>query len=82
MDVERNQISGLATNETVLDSTFRSFHKSREHPVLHIVGEPVFVEIFVLKHEAQDLVLLLDDCWATPSADPQDKHRWNLLHEG
>ncbi|KAL6470941.1 hypothetical protein MHYP_G00195910 [Metynnis hypsauchen] len=64
------------------DSSFRNFYEGQRHPTMHTLGEPVFVEIFVLKREDKDLVLLLHDCWATPSADPQDKHRWTLLQEG
>ncbi|KAI4905189.1 hypothetical protein NFI96_013905, partial [Prochilodus magdalenae] len=64
------------------DSSFRNFYQSQARPIMHVLGEPVFVEVFVLKREDKDLVLVLHDCWATPTADPQDKHRWNLLHEG
>ncbi|XP_017579446.1 zona pellucida sperm-binding protein 4-like isoform X1 [Pygocentrus nattereri] len=64
------------------DSSFRNFYEDQLHPTMHTLGEPVFVEIFVLKREDKDLVLLLHDCWATPSADPQDERRWDLLREG
>ncbi|MED6273652.1 hypothetical protein CHARACLAT_008671, partial [Characodon lateralis] len=29
-----------------------------------------------------DLSHLLEDCWATPTEDPQDPQRWNLLVKG
>ncbi|MCI4385688.1 hypothetical protein PGIGA_G00053640 [Pangasianodon gigas] len=64
------------------DSSFRSFYKIQAPPVMHTLGEPVFVEVFVLKHEDKDLELVLNECWATPSPDPQDELRWNLLHRG
>lgn len=64
------------------DSSFRNFYKIQAPPVMHGLGEPVFVEVFVLKHEDKDLELVLNDCWATPSPDPHDELRWTLLHRG
>ncbi|XP_060799718.1 zona pellucida sperm-binding protein 4-like [Neoarius graeffei] len=64
------------------DSSFRSFYKIQAHPVMHTLGDPVFVEVFVLKHEDKDLELVLNECWATSSPDPHDELRWNLLHKG
>lgn len=69
-------------NQTLLDSSFRNFYKIQAPPVMHGLGEPVFVEVFVLKHEDKDLELVLNDCWATPSPDPHDELRWTLLHRG
>nr|XP_020456106.1 zona pellucida sperm-binding protein 4-like [Monopterus albus] len=64
------------------DSSYRSFYSSHNPPTLTELGQPVYVEVFVLKHENKDLVLLLEDCWATPSRDPHDQQRWNLLVKG
>lgn len=54
----------------------------QEPSVMHTLGEPVFVEVFVLKHEDKDLELVLNECWATPSPDPHDELKWNLIHKG
>uniref|UniRef100_A0A3B4UF17 ZP domain-containing protein n=1 Tax=Seriola dumerili TaxID=41447 RepID=A0A3B4UF17_SERDU len=64
------------------DSSYRSFYSSRDPPTVTELGQPVYVEVFVLKHEDKDLVLLLEDCWATPSEDPHNPQRWNLLVKG
>ncbi|XP_044057186.1 zona pellucida sperm-binding protein 4-like isoform X1 [Siniperca chuatsi] len=64
------------------DSDYRSFYSSRDRPTVTELGQPVYVEVFVLKHEDKDLVLLLDDCWATPTKNPHDPQRWNLLVKG
>ncbi|XP_038548806.1 zona pellucida sperm-binding protein 4-like [Micropterus salmoides] len=64
------------------DSSYRSFYSSRDPPTVTELGQPVYVEVFVLKHEDKDLVLLLGDCWATPTKNPHDPHRWNLLVKG
>ncbi|XP_078102739.1 zona pellucida sperm-binding protein 4-like isoform X1 [Sander vitreus] len=64
------------------DSNYKSFYSSREPPPVTELGQPVYVEVFVLKHENKDLVLLLEDCWATPTKNPHDPQRWNLLVKG
>ncbi|KAM6987452.1 zona pellucida sperm-binding protein 4-like [Tautogolabrus adspersus] len=63
------------------DSNYRSFYPSRDPPVTEL-GLPVYVEVFVLKHEDEDLVLVLKDCWATQTKNPLDPQRWNLLVKG
>ncbi|XP_074536075.1 zona pellucida sperm-binding protein 4-like [Halichoeres trimaculatus] len=63
------------------DSTYRFFYSARDPPVVKL-GLPVYVEVYVLKHENQDLVLLLEDCWATPTKNPHDTLRWNILVQG
>ncbi|XP_041665032.1 zona pellucida sperm-binding protein 4-like isoform X2 [Cheilinus undulatus] len=63
------------------DSSYRSFYSSRYPPATEL-SLPVFVEVFVLKHENKDLVLLLHDCWATPTKNALDPQRWNLLDKG
>ncbi|XP_029302708.1 zona pellucida sperm-binding protein 4-like isoform X2 [Cottoperca gobio] len=64
------------------DSNYKSFHSSRDSPTVTELGQPVYVEVFVLKHEAKGLVLLLGDCWATPTKNPHDPQRWTLLVKG
>ncbi|XP_029922086.1 zona pellucida sperm-binding protein 4-like isoform X2 [Myripristis murdjan] len=64
------------------DSSYRSFFSSREPPVVTELGQPVYVEVFVLKLQNKGLELLLRDCWATPSKDPHDAQRWTLLLKG
>ncbi|KAM6933033.1 zona pellucida sperm-binding protein 4-like [Xenentodon cancila] len=64
------------------DSSYRSFHSFSDPPTVTELGQPVYVEVFVVKSEDKDLVLLLEDCWATPTNDPHDPQRWNLLVKG
>ncbi|XP_031429288.1 zona pellucida sperm-binding protein 4 isoform X2 [Clupea harengus] len=60
------------------DASYSSFYKESDSSK-YVLGDPVFVEVFLLKREDGELVLCLRDCWATPTEDPQDQHRWNLL---
>ncbi|XP_073349259.1 zona pellucida sperm-binding protein 4-like isoform X2 [Pagrus major] len=65
------------------DSNYRSFYSSSRDPLtVTELGQPVYVEVFVLKHEDEDLKLLLEDCWATPTKNPHDPKRWKLLVKG
>ncbi|XP_030296345.1 zona pellucida sperm-binding protein 4-like isoform X2 [Sparus aurata] len=64
------------------DSNYRSFYSSRDSPTVTELGQPVYVEVSVLKHEYKDLKLLLEDCWATPTKNPHDPKRWKLLVKG
>ncbi|XP_050921409.1 zona pellucida sperm-binding protein 4 isoform X2 [Lates calcarifer] len=64
------------------DSSYMSFYSSQDPPTVIELGQPVYVEVFVLKHEDADLTLLLEDCWATPTEDPHDPQRWDLLVKG
>ncbi|XP_041849994.1 zona pellucida sperm-binding protein 4-like [Melanotaenia boesemani] len=63
------------------DSSYISFHSSNDPPTVTELGQPVYVEVFV-KHEDNNLMLLLEDCWATPTGDPHHPQRWNLLIKG
>ncbi|XP_026227401.1 zona pellucida sperm-binding protein 4-like [Anabas testudineus] len=64
------------------DSSYTSFYSSRDRQTMMELGQSVYVEIYILKHEHKDLVLRLGDCWATPTQDPHDQQRWNLLVKG
>ncbi|XP_062408730.1 zona pellucida sperm-binding protein 4-like isoform X2 [Sardina pilchardus] len=63
------------------DASYSSFHKDSDSSK-YVLGDPVFAEVLLLKREDRELVLYLKDCWATPSEDPRDMHRWNLLIDG
>lgn len=64
------------------DSSYRSFYSSSSTPVVVELEQPMYVEVFVVKHQNKDLALLLEDCWATPTEDPHEPHRWNLIVKG
>ncbi|XP_062242236.1 zona pellucida sperm-binding protein 4-like isoform X3 [Platichthys flesus] len=64
------------------DSSYSFFYSPQDPPADTELGRPVYVEVSLLKHEDKDLVLLLDDCWATPTENLYDPQRWNLLVNG
>lgn len=66
----------------LVDSSYSSFYSSHQSHTVIELGQPVYVEVFVVKHKDKDLVLLLDDCWATRTRNPDDLQRWSLLKKG
>ncbi|MBN3308303.1 ZP4 protein, partial [Amia calva] len=64
------------------DAAYTSYYAPLDHPVVRVLQQPVFVEVRVLNREDPDLVLLLDNCWASTSDDPDDGLRWDLLEKG
>ncbi|XP_040047116.2 zona pellucida sperm-binding protein 4 [Gasterosteus aculeatus] len=64
------------------DSNYESFYSSRDPQIVTELGQPVHVEAFALNRQDEDLVLLLEDCWATASENPHDRQRWTLLVKG
>lgn len=53
-----------------------------EYPVIKLLRKVVYIEVRILNRVDPKLVLLLDDCWATPDKDPYMSHRWKLLEKG
>ncbi|XP_067857572.1 zona pellucida sperm-binding protein 4-like [Heptranchias perlo] len=52
-----------------------------DYPILSVLRDPVFVEVRVLNRNDPSLVLVLNDCWATPTPEPYSGIRWDLLVE-
>ncbi|XP_067857553.1 zona pellucida sperm-binding protein 4-like [Heptranchias perlo] len=61
------------------DGGYRSWYVASDYPILSVLREPVFVEVRVLNRNDPSLVLLLNDCWATPTAELYSGLRWDLL---
>ncbi|XP_058872844.1 zona pellucida sperm-binding protein 4-like [Acipenser ruthenus] len=61
---------------------FGSYYSPEEHPVVKALRSPVYVEVRVLGREDPAIVLMLDDCWATPTKDPSNPIFWSLIKRG
>ncbi|XP_025771420.1 zona pellucida sperm-binding protein 1 [Puma concolor] len=64
------------------DETFRSFYEEGDYPIVRLLREPVSVEVRLLDRTDPGLVLLLHQCWATPSVSPFQQPQWPILSEG
>lgn len=63
------------------DQAYSSYYKDSEYPVIKVLMEPVFVEVRVLQRMDPNLVLVLNECWATPSSDPMQQPQWAILEK-
>ncbi|XP_069055929.1 zona pellucida sperm-binding protein 4-like [Pleurodeles waltl] len=61
------------------DQAYNSYYKDSEYPVIKVLKDPVFVEVRVLQRTDPNLVLVLNECWATSSSDPMQPLQWPIL---
>ncbi|XP_078283812.1 zona pellucida sperm-binding protein 4-like [Rhinoraja longicauda] len=61
------------------DGRYRSWYVAIDYPIVSVLRDPVFVEVRVLNRNDPTLVLVLDDCSATPGPEPYSGLCWDLL---
>ncbi|XP_069742076.1 zona pellucida sperm-binding protein 4-like isoform X1 [Narcine bancroftii] len=61
------------------DGAYRSWYVAADYPITRVLREPVFVEVRVLNVNDPSLVLVLNECWATPGPEMFWGLRWDLL---
>ncbi|KAM3853649.1 zona pellucida sperm-binding protein 1 [Vipera latastei] len=64
------------------DSSYTSYYSDLQYPIVKILREPVHVEIRILQRLDPSLVLVLHECWATPSSNPLEQLQWPVLVDG
>ncbi|KAM3934884.1 zona pellucida sperm-binding protein 4-like [Leptodactylus fuscus] len=64
------------------DSTYEDYYKDSDYPVVKVLQEPIYVEVRMLQKSDPNLVLVLHQCWATPSPDPSNSIQWPILVNG
>ncbi|XP_072909075.1 zona pellucida sperm-binding protein 4-like [Hemitrygon akajei] len=61
------------------DGGYRSWYAARDYPIVSVLRDPLFVEVLVLDRNDPSLVLVLNECWATPGPEPHSGLRWDLV---
>ncbi|KAM4675780.1 uncharacterized protein O3C94_008380 [Discoglossus pictus] len=61
------------------DPQYGSYYADGDYPVVKVLRDPVFLEVRILRRTDPNLVLVLNECWATPSADPNQQPEWPIL---
>ncbi|XP_068134465.1 zona pellucida sperm-binding protein 4-like isoform X2 [Hyperolius riggenbachi] len=61
------------------DGQYSRYYAAGDYPVVKVLRDPVFVEVRILNRNDPNLVLVLDNCWATGSDDPTDTIKWPIL---
>nr|KAG8542087.1 hypothetical protein GDO81_027513 [Engystomops pustulosus] len=64
------------------DEVYASYYIDNEYPVIKYLKEPIFLEVRILQRTDPSLILMLDNCWATSTADPTQQVQWPVLLNG
>ncbi|CAM5149326.1 unnamed protein product [Natator depressus] len=64
------------------DPSYRSYLTERDYPVVKVLRDPLYMEVRILHRTDPSLVLVLHQCWATPSANPLQQPQWPILVDG
>lgn len=67
---------------SVPEQSYSSYYTDRDYPVVKVLRDPIYVEVRILQRTDPVLVLVLHQCWATPSANPQQQPQWPILVDG
>lgn len=70
------------TSPLSTDETFSSYYQESDYPLVRLLQEPVHVEVHLLQRADPSLVLVLHQCWATPTLSPFQQPQWPLLSDG
>uniref|UniRef100_A0A8C8S251 Zona pellucida sperm-binding protein 4 n=1 Tax=Pelusios castaneus TaxID=367368 RepID=A0A8C8S251_9SAUR len=61
---------------------YGSYYADRDYPVVKVLRDPIYVEVRLLQRTDPNLVLVLHQCWATPSSNPRQQPQWPILVDG
>ncbi|KAL8190876.1 UNVERIFIED_CONTAM: Zona pellucida sperm-binding protein 4 [Gekko kuhli] len=61
------------------DQHYSEYYTNRDYPVVKLLSDPVFLEVRILQRTDSNLVLILHECWATPSTNPLQQPQWPIL---
>ncbi|XP_040207758.1 zona pellucida sperm-binding protein 4-like isoform X5 [Rana temporaria] len=63
------------------DFDYASYYTDVQYPVVKVLRDPVYLEVRLIGRTDPNLVLVLNDCWATNSADPMPLPQWPILFD-
>ncbi|XP_068134472.1 zona pellucida sperm-binding protein 4-like isoform X2 [Hyperolius riggenbachi] len=61
------------------DAGYTSYYSTGDYPVVKVLRDPIYLEVHILHRTDPNLVLVLNDCWATSSAEPTLIPQWPIL---
>lgn len=61
------------------DQHYSEYYSHGDYPVVKVLRDPVFLEVRILRRTDPKLVLVLHECWATPSTNPLQQPQWPIL---
>ncbi|KAM5164462.1 zona pellucida sperm-binding protein 4-like isoform 1-T1 [Mantella aurantiaca] len=63
------------------DLDYASYYADGDYPVVKVLRDPVYLEVRIIGRTDPNLVLVLNDCWATNSAEPTLLPQWPILFD-
>ncbi|MBN3296031.1 ZP4 protein, partial [Amia calva] len=64
------------------EAVYDSYYLDADYPVTKVLQDPVYVEVRILNRTDPNIVLTLEDCWATSTPSPLSQPQWSLLVDG
>lgn len=64
------------------EAAYTSFYTAADYPISKMLRDPIYVQVNVVDRADPNLVLKLENCWATSSPNSQSLPQWDLLVDG
>ncbi|XP_074951185.1 zona pellucida sperm-binding protein 1 [Phalacrocorax aristotelis] len=64
------------------DESYTSYHPDGDYPLVRVLRDPIYVEVRLLQKTDPNLVLVLHQCWASPSTNAAAEPQWPILVDG
>ncbi|XP_066578628.1 zona pellucida sperm-binding protein 4 [Amia ocellicauda] len=61
------------------EAVYDSYYRDVDYPVTKVLRDPVYVEVRILNRTDPNIILTLEDCWATSTSNPLGQPQWSLL---
>uniref|UniRef100_A0A8B9NVZ9 Zona pellucida glycoprotein 1 n=1 Tax=Apteryx owenii TaxID=8824 RepID=A0A8B9NVZ9_APTOW len=64
------------------DESYSTYHEDSDYPLVKVLRDPIYVEVRLLQKTDPNLVLVLHQCWASPSTSATAEPQWPILVDG
>ncbi|XP_062433666.1 zona pellucida sperm-binding protein 1 [Rhea pennata] len=64
------------------DESYSNYHEDSDYPLVKVLRDPIYVEVRLLQKTDPNLVLVLHQCWASPSTSATAEPQWPILVDG
>lgn len=63
------------------DSSYSVFYESQDYPLVKYLRTPLYFEVELMYSQDPQVDLVLENCWATYSADRNSLPQWDVIVE-